>query len=256
MVKPSRPNVTRLSDKKVMLRWFVPSPADRMEIKFFKVQYRMGESPKSVKNTNKQWITENDDIQPNVLMHEVNNLKPEHYYRFRIVAVFSNDDHMLGNASKIFLLQSAAKLDPKNSHLPAPNLTSVEPVSEDAVVLHWILPGNNDASIDGFYVFYRPASTAGEYSMATVEGMDTRGYRIDNLETGTPYEFKIQSYTASAASEFMAIITGKTLSKFIELFPFGELFLFYELILFNNYVRFYTISRTIDTIADRSQCCY
>lgn len=249
MVKPSRPNVTRLSDKKVMLRWSVPSPADRMEIKFFKVQYRMGESPKSVKNRNKQWITENDDVLPNVLMHEVNNLKPENYYRFRIVAVFSNDDHMLGNASKIFLLQSAAKLDPRNSHLPAPNLTSVEPISEEAVVLHWMLPGSNDTPIDGFYVFYRPASTAGEYSIATVEGMEKRSYRIDNLETGTPYEFKIQSYTASAASDFMAIITGKTLSMFIT-FLF-QLYLWRWKFLF---VLFLLVSRTVDSIAYRSKC--
>lgn len=211
MVPPTRPNVTRLSDDKVMVRWSVP-PHDSLPILFFKVQYRLlGETPKPTKRS--QWMTSNDDIPPNVYMYEVEGLKPSNFYRFRIAAVYSNNDNQLSNVSKNFWLFTHGDLDSKNSHLPAPNLTSVEPISETSVVLHWTLPEHNQIDVDGFYAYFRPASTAGEYSKATIDGMDKRSFQIDNLEPGTAYEFKLQSYTSSAASDFMAIITGKTLSK-------------------------------------------
>lgn len=214
MVPPTRPNVTRLADDKVMVRWSV-SPHESLPILFFKVQYRLlGETPKPTKRS--QWMTSNDDILPhntNVYMYEVEGLKPNNFYRFRIAAVYSNNDNQLSNVSKNFWLKRQQDLDPNNIHLPAPNLTSVEPISQTSVVLHWTLPEHNQIDVDGFYAYFRPASTAGEYSKATIDGMDKRSFQIDDLEPGTAYEFKLQSYTSSAASDFMAIITGKTLSK-------------------------------------------
>lgn len=214
MVPPTRPNVTRLADDKVMVRWSVSPhrPHESLSIQFFKVQYRLlGETPKPTNRS--EWMTSNDDIPPNVYMYEVEGLKPNNFYRFRIAAVYSNNDNQLGGVSKNFWLKRQQDLDPKNIHLPAPNLTSVEPISETSVVLHWTLPEHNQIDVDGFYAYFRPASTAGEYSKATIDGMDKRSFQIDNLEPGTAYEFKLQSYTSSAASDFMAIITGKTLSK-------------------------------------------
>lgn len=215
MVPPSKPNVTRLADDKVMVRWSVPPHDDRdsLAIQFFKVQYRLlGVTPKPT--TRSQWMTSSEDIPPNVHMFEVDGLKPANYYRFRIAAVYSNNDNLLSNVSKNFYLKPREELDDKNIHLPAPNLTSVEPISQTAIVLHWTLPEHNQIDVDGFYVYFRPASTAGEYSIATIDGMDRRSFQINNLEPGTAYEFKLQSYTSAAASNFMAIITGKTLSKY------------------------------------------
>lgn len=207
MVPPNRPNVTRLSDNQVMVRWSVPS-RESLPIQFFKVQYRMlSDTPKPSKRS--QWQTANDDIPPNVLMYEVDNLKPGNFYRFRIAAVFSNNDNQLSKVSKNFFLERGVI-----NHLPAPNLTSVEPISENSVILHWTLPEHNQTPVDGFYAHYRPASTAGDYLKATVDGMNKRSFRIDDLDPGTAYEFKLQSFTSSAASDFMAIITGKTLSKY------------------------------------------
>ena len=212
MIPPSRPSVTRLSDDKVMVRWTVPEK-EGLPIQFFKVQYRdLGDKNKT--SPRSAWMTCNEDIQRNVKMYEVENLKPEHNYRFRIAAVYSNNDNMLSNVSLKFLLESGAKLAPNMSHLVAPNLTRVEAISETAVVLHWLFPSNSSNPVDGFYAYYRPASTAGEYSKATVDGMHTRRFRIDNLEPGTAYEFKLQSFTKSAASDFLAILTGKTLSEY------------------------------------------
>lgn len=210
MIPPSRPSVTRLSDEKVMVRWTVPS-REGLPIQFFKLQYRqIGD--KSKKNRS-QWMTSNEDIDSQVRMYEVDNLKPDHYYRFRIAAVYSNNDNKLSNVSAKFLLQRGSQLDPLKIHLIAPNLTRVEPISETAVILHWLFPDRPESPVDGFYAYYRPASTAGEYSKATVDGMQKRQFKIGLLEPGTAYEFKLHSFTKSAASEFSAIITGKTLSK-------------------------------------------
>lgn len=132
------------------------------------------------------------------------------FKRFRIAAVYSNNDNKLGHSSDKFHLQRGVQLGPAKSHLAAPRLAKIEPVSETEIVLHWDFAGH---TIEGFYAYYRPASTAGEYAKATVDGMYTRKYKIDHLEPGTAYEFKLQSFTPAAASEFSAILTGKTLSK-------------------------------------------
>ncbi|XP_031625787.1 interference hedgehog isoform X2 [Contarinia nasturtii] len=210
MVPPTRPNVTRLADDKVMVRWSVPPHDEGLSILFFKVQYRLlGSTTKASKRS--QWMTSDVDIPKNTFMYEVDCLKPGNYYRFRIAAVYSNNDNQLSNASRNFLLHRHEDLDVKNIHLPAPNLTRVEPISETSIVLHWTLPEHNQIDVDGFYAYFRPASTAGEYMKATIDGMEKRYFQIDQLEPGTAYEFKLQSFTSSAASDFMAIITGKTL---------------------------------------------
>lgn len=219
MIPPSRPSVTRLSDEKVMVRWSVPSSKTGLPIKFFKVQYRMLPRCNTSDNTTNNkaprslWRTSNEDIMPAVNMYELDNLKPDHCYRFRIAAVYSNNDNKLSTASTKFELQRGSMLGPDRSHLIAPNLTSVTAISQTSVVLHWLFPEHSNSPVDGFYAYYRPASTAGEYSKATVDGMKRRQFRIDNLEPGTAYEFKLQSFTASAASDFLAILTGKTWCK-------------------------------------------
>ncbi|XP_049288252.1 interference hedgehog-like isoform X2 [Anopheles funestus] len=209
MIPPSRPNITRLTDESVMVRWSVPS-SDGLPIQFFKVQYRMlGDPSKNIART--QWMTENEDISPYTRSYEVNNLKSDHLYRFRILAVYSNNDNKEGAASGKFHLQRGSQLGLTKNHLLAPTLTRIEPVSQHAVVLQWQFPQHLPHPIDGFYAYYRPATTAGEYSKATVDGSSTRHFKIDHLEPGTAYEFKLQSFTASAASDFSAILTGRTL---------------------------------------------
>ncbi|XP_062559047.1 interference hedgehog-like isoform X2 [Armigeres subalbatus] len=204
MIPPSRPNITRLSDESVMVRWSVP-PSDGLPIQFFKVQYRMlGDPSRNIART--QWMTENEDIAPYTRSYEVNGLKSDHSYRFRIVAVYSNNDNKEGAASGKFHLQRGIK-----SILLAPTLTRTEAVSQHAIVLHWQFPQHLPQPIEGFYVYYRPATTAGEYSKATVDTPTARHFKIDHLEPGTSYEFKLQSFTAAAASDFSAIWTGKTL---------------------------------------------
>ncbi|XP_030376936.1 interference hedgehog [Scaptodrosophila lebanonensis] len=211
MVPPSAPNVTRLSDECVMLRWHVRRN-DGLPIQFFKVQYRM------LKDSGKRnWETMNDDIaygkpkwnneQGKSFTASVPNLKPQHFYRFRIMAVYSNNDNKESMKSSKFFLQRGAALKP----LPVPELVQIEEHSQTAVVLHWRLASDADEQlISGYYAYYRPSSSAGEYYKATIEGAQSRSFQINTLEPGSIYEFKLQSFSAMSASEFSALKQGRT----------------------------------------------
>ncbi|EDW64639.1 interference hedgehog [Drosophila virilis] len=213
MVPPSAPNVTRLSDESVMLRWHVVRN-DGLPIQFFKVQYRMlTESGKR-----KSWQTTNENIPYGRQRHEsgagvrnftssVTGLKPNSSYRFRIMAVYSNNDNKESNTSGKFFLQRGAALAP----LAVPELVDIEEYSQTAVVLHWRLSSDADEQlISGYYAYYRPSASAGEYLKATIDGAKSRSFQISALEPGTIYEFKLQSFSAVAASEFSALKQGRT----------------------------------------------
>lgn len=69
MVPPTRPEISRLSEDSVMVRWDVP-PNDGLPIQFFKVQYReVGDS------TTEIWNTIDDDIAAHIKSYAVNGLK-------------------------------------------------------------------------------------------------------------------------------------------------------------------------------------
>ncbi|XP_002067021.3 interference hedgehog [Drosophila willistoni] len=211
MVPPSAPNVTRLSDESVMLRWHVQRN-EGLPIQFFKVQYRLINEGKR-----KMWQTTNENIpygKPKWnsalgknFTASVTNLKPQRTYRFRIMAVYSNNDNKESNTSAKFFLQRGSSLEP----MPVPELVKIDEYSETAVVLHWRLSDDADEqSITGYYAYYRPSSFAGEYSKATIEGAKARSFHIGSLEVGTIYEFKLQSFSADSASEFSALKQGRT----------------------------------------------
>jgi hypothetical protein len=72
MIPPSSPNITRLSDESVMVRWDVISD-EGLSIQFFKVQYKDLDRGR--------WNTIDEDIPPHIRSYEVDNLKPDHYYK-------------------------------------------------------------------------------------------------------------------------------------------------------------------------------
>lgn len=139
-------------------------------------------------------------------------------------------------------MQRGDKLGAAKSHLPAPILSRIEPISETEMMLYWEMM-NHSSNIDGFYAYYRPSTSAGEYSKATVDGHLARSFKIDHLEPGTVYEFKLQSFTASAASDFSAILTKKTHSKIK----------FHEIKFLNKYL---SIFRTINSCTSLQSNCY
>ncbi|XP_022236192.1 interference hedgehog-like, partial [Limulus polyphemus] len=65
LVPPSKPDVTQLSEKSVLVRWKVPKNSG-LSILFFKVQYKPAGNP---------WITVDNEIGPNVWSYTVSKLK-------------------------------------------------------------------------------------------------------------------------------------------------------------------------------------
>ncbi|XP_075976915.1 interference hedgehog-like [Anticarsia gemmatalis] len=197
MIPPSRPNVTRLSDESVMVTWSHENQG--MPIRFFKVQYR------EVSNSsNVQWNTANQYIQSYIHSCQIDGLTPGKYYKFRIAAVYMNQDNKQGKSSARFHLQRGGFKAPR-----APVLTSAVPVSHTSIQLEWTWSSGGEVEAEGFYVYYREVVSAGAYEKVTAAG-DARRILLAHLEPDTGYDVKIQAYTAQAASDFSAIKTAKT----------------------------------------------
>lgn len=206
LVPPNQPNVTRLSDISAMVRWSVPKNTG-LPIQFFKVQYReLGDSRNNGKSS--KWNTANSEIQSHITSFEVTELQPDHTYRFRIAAVYSNNDNQLSPNSARFHLTRMTGFD--TNKMPTPLLTNTEALGPDQVLLIW---QNSDHTVDiyGFYVYYRASTTAGEYIKTTVEGKNATNITISHLQPDTTYEFKVQSFSVDAASDFSKIIVQKTM---------------------------------------------
>ncbi|XP_077302673.1 interference hedgehog-like isoform X2 [Arctopsyche grandis] len=215
MIPPSQPNVTRLSDESVMVRWSTQN--EGLPIKFFKVQYRdlNHTQARGDRGRGSRWKTAPEIIDSHVRSYAVDGLIPDHVYRFRIAAVYRNDDNKQGPNSFRFLLQRGAQL-PKAPQSPI--FTHAEAVSPTEILLHWKLSANVSDDVpepDGYYVYYRLATSAAEYTKAAVEGGKARSQLLQYLQPGTSYEIKLQSFTPTAASDFSAIVTQRTLKPVV-----------------------------------------
>lgn len=205
MIPPTRPNITRLSDKSVMVRWSVP-PNNGLPIQFFKVQYKeIGN--KHSRKTNR-WMTSNEDIQSHIRSYEIDGLETNQTYRFRIAAVYSNNDNKLSQNSAKFHLHKGSTTN-KNRPKP-PSLTETEAISPNVIQIHWQYLNSVLSPVDGFYIYYRASTSAGDYIKSTVEGQDVRAYNITHLQPNSQYEIKLQSFTVGAASDFSSILISRT----------------------------------------------
>ncbi|XP_017879078.1 interference hedgehog-like isoform X2 [Ceratina calcarata] len=204
LVPPNQPNVTRLSDVSVMVRWSVPENTG-LPIQFFKVQYR--ELGQKMNGKQGKWMTANSEIPKHVRSFEVTDLQPDHTYRFRIAAVYSNNDNKLSLNSVRFHLNRDGGIE--SNRMPIPLLTNIEALSPHEVLLIWQNP-DKSVNIDGFYVYHRASTTASDYIKTTVEGKDSCNITISHLQPDTTYEFKVQSFSVDAASEFSQILSKKT----------------------------------------------
>ncbi|XP_011643223.1 interference hedgehog-like isoform X1 [Pogonomyrmex barbatus] len=213
LVPPNQPNVTRLSDISVMVRWSVPENKG-LPIQFFKVQYReINSKLVNGKSLGNKWMTANSEIPNHVRSFEVTDLQPNHTYKFRIAAVYSNNDNKLSPNSGRFHLNRDTGIE--SNKMPIPLLTNTEALGPHQVLLIWQNP-DKSAEIDGFYIYHRASTTAGDYLKTTVEGKDAFNMTISHLQPDTTYEFKVQSFSVDAASEFSQILREKTKKLIVE----------------------------------------
>ncbi|XP_057651009.1 interference hedgehog-like isoform X2 [Diorhabda carinulata] len=211
LIPPSKPVITRMDDESVVVRWNV-SQDTGLPISFFKVQYReLGPANSNAHNGSSRpsrWKTTNVDIQPNIRNYDITNLKPDYIYRFRIAAVYQNNDNKLSPNSDKFHLERY-DFDDRNP-LPTPIIIETETVSTTAVKIHWKCDNPKNVQIDGFYISFISASTAGDYMKATADGKDTREYVITHLQPDSIYDVKLQSFNSKYASDFSGIMKAKT----------------------------------------------
>ncbi|KAK9870090.1 hypothetical protein WA026_006184 [Henosepilachna vigintioctopunctata] len=212
MVPPNKPTVTRLDDQAVVVRWSVGSNTG-LPIMFFKVQYReLGPFQHNDHHRSKpsRWKTCNEDIAPHIRSYEVTNLKPDHVYRFRIAAVYSNNDNKLSNNSDKFHLR---KMDFDIDDKPTvPLITHTEPVNTTAVKIYWKCNPRPNNTIDGYYLSFMSASRAGDYTRVSVDGERTNSFILPYLQADTVYDIKLQSFNSKGASDYSQTMKVKTLA--------------------------------------------
>nr|CAH0100959.1 unnamed protein product [Daphnia galeata] len=200
MIPPTRPNITRLTDESVMVRWSVPFN-EGLPIQFFKVQYR------ETDKRSFRWKTIDEDIPSHIRSYEVSGLKSGQTYKFRIAAVYSNNDNKLGPNSNRFLLEKEA---PKRKPGYSPLIEIAEAVSQSAIMIQWKYPELDSVPIEGFFIYYRSTTSAGDYTKVTVLGGNTRTHIVTHLLPETHYDLKMQSFNMQGTSEFSRILTAKT----------------------------------------------
>lgn len=205
MIPPTRPNITRLTDESVMVRWSVPLN-EGLAIEFFKVQYKEADKRGS------RWKTIDEDIPSHIRSYEVAGLKSGQTYRFRIAAVYSNNDNKLGPNSGRFLLEKEA---PKRKPGYSPLIEIAEAVSQSAIMIQWKYPELDSVPLEGFFIYYRSTTSAGDYTKVTVLGGNTRTHIVTHLLPETHYDLKMQSFNMQGTSEFSRILTAKTQSSTI-----------------------------------------
>lgn len=198
-----------------MVKWSVSSTSSdgSLPINFFKVQYMPvssnahGNKDQKIKE---DWITLNEDIPSHLRSYEIHNLRIGETYKFRISAVYSNNDNKQSPSRKFHMKKFSQST---KFLLPVPTNVQVSPVSETEVSVRWSIPENYQANFGGFYISYRPTTSADEYSIVSAEGAHKRHIVVKHLEPGMNYEFKIQSFSEFTASEFSIIVMGRTLSE-------------------------------------------
>lgn len=138
MVPPSKPTISRVSDSSVMIRWSVPSN-NGLQIQFYKVQYRElgpeNQNESHARSKGSRWKTTNDDIPPHRDTYELRDLKSNYYYKFRIAAVYSNNDNKISPHSSRFLLKSQDFF--LRNPLPVPRLTHTEALNSTSIKIYW-----------------------------------------------------------------------------------------------------------------------
>ncbi|XP_054723888.1 interference hedgehog-like [Uloborus diversus] len=207
LIPPSRPDISRLSNTSVMVRWSVPRN-DGLPVVFFKIQY------KEVGITNAEWMTVDEDIAAHIHSYAVTGLLSGVKYRFRVAAVYSNNDNKSGPISSPFMLSKEPLMEKPSS---GPTIVFAEPESPSAITLKWKYEDVDSVSIEGFFIHYRASHTAGKYLKVTVLGANTRSHTISHLLPDTGYDVKMQCFNIAGTSEFSNIITAKT--KVAEIVP-------------------------------------
>ncbi|KAL8609809.1 hypothetical protein ACOMHN_052863 [Nucella lapillus] len=206
LVPPSAPTVSRLSETSVLVHWTVPEN-DGLDISLFRVQYR------EVRPNNGQWQTVEDDISYKALRYKVTRLKAGGTYKFRIAAVYSNNDNRNSPNSRRFHLA----VNPFGESRPptlAPRVVEAKPFIYQniyAIGIKWQYIPVDGSSITGFYIHYKPYGSQQDFRVETLLGAGIRNHLLTDLTADTEYSIKMQCFNTAGASDFSNIVVKRTL---------------------------------------------
>ncbi|ESP01992.1 hypothetical protein LOTGIDRAFT_230536 [Lottia gigantea] len=204
LVPPSQPTVTQLSDSSVMLNWTVQKN-EGLAVKFFRVQY------KEVAPSKSSWKTEDHELSKHVRQYEVKHLKKGGYYKFRIAAVYTNDDNKVGNLSPRFQLKYNS--DGKSVPASEPIIVEVKPIANNniyGISLKWMYNGPDARDLKGFIVHFKPYDESGDFKEIVLNQIGLRHYFLVNLTSHTDYAIKLQSFNSNGRSQFSKIVVKRT----------------------------------------------
>ncbi|KAF0290710.1 Interference hedgehog [Amphibalanus amphitrite] len=201
LVPPGAPAVYPISESAVMLQWQVP-PNDGLAVLFFKIQYRR--TPRRRHG----WHTVDSDVPGTARSFEVSGLKLGGRYKFRVLAVYENKDNKHGpNSRTVRMVRLLETARPPGS----PTVTQLWPLNITAIRCSWSYHDVRAAPVQGYFIHYRDAATAGGYSKVTVLGETTKTHVLTALQPATVYEVKVQAFhRAGGVSTFSPIVTQST----------------------------------------------
>ncbi|XP_064617569.1 cell adhesion molecule-related/down-regulated by oncogenes-like isoform X2 [Liolophura sinensis] len=214
MVPPSKPEVTQLGNSTVMINWTVPVN-DGLKITFFRIQY------KELKPQKGDWQTIEEDIPKKNRTYKVRSLKPGHTYKFRITAVYTNQDNRFGPNSKRFTMEKGNLVPPAK-----PVIAEVKPYKVDnnySLQVTWQYTSEDGIPISGFYLEYAPYKTDmkdKDYTRLLLPEPRVRHYVIKNLKSGTDYDIRIKGFNEAGEGKYSFSAVKSTLGKELDpIFP-------------------------------------
>ncbi|XP_045121344.1 interference hedgehog-like isoform X2 [Portunus trituberculatus] len=200
MVPPSIPHITKVSDESVMVSWEGPPESQSLPILFYKVQYKL---VRIREHQGSQWRTADENIIPRTTSYEVTGLQTGRVYRFRIAAVYTNNDNLLGPTSRRFLLE-----EDSNTQRPEvpPTITSLHQEAPTLVRARWSYNSTPGIPVEGFFIYYRESTVAGSYIKLTVLDPDKREHVVSHLKANVSYDFKMQCFNMAGRSNFSKVM--------------------------------------------------
>ena len=219
-IPPSKPNVTQVSETSALLSWSVPVPIDLtqdfaldpMPIEFFKVQFR------EISGRNRSdWRTMDEIINARSRTFEVMGLKVGVKYRFRIVAVYANDDNRSSQLTRKFKLSrhfspsDGKRREKETPPRVAPTITEILPLRQGSLRVGWKL-NVSVKNVEGYFIYIRK-SAAEKFRKITIIGHTSHSYIFEGLESGTEYQVQVQAFNFAGKSPLSVIRSQTTLQS-------------------------------------------
>ncbi|KAL5019658.1 hypothetical protein ScPMuIL_002550 [Solemya velum] len=206
LVPASKPDISQLSDTTVMLNWTVPQN-DGLKITLFRVQY------KEVAPTKGPWQTEERDLGKAARVYEVSGLKKGGTYKFRIAAIYDNNDNKIGKNSERFTLHVEPASHPEP---PVGKPTIVEAIpmeyeSVHAIRIHWQYIPDESSPIEGVLIFYKPYGSPEKFTKQRLYGPNLEKHVLQQLRSETEYSIKMQCFNSAGESGFSNTVVKRTL---------------------------------------------